>query len=417
MRRAAAILLCVAVPAVFPAAARGASRTDWLDRRILDVAHAGGDLEAPHSTLFAMRSAVAAGADVLELDVRLSADGVLMVHHDDTVDRTTEATGRVDERTAAELQALDNAYWFVANCWSCHDRPPEEYAYRGIRTGAAPPPPGFSPDDFAIPTLARVAEVFPTRLLDIEIKSEGDNGFAVASALAAFIADPAHGRRDRYLVASFDDAVLAHFKSLAPFVATSPGLNETVEWFATRDGLPHHRVLQVPPVYSGIEVVTQQFVDDAHADGLAVWVWFNGNDDDQPAEWARLLDLGIDALLTGKPAAAQATIGAGAFAAAPLLDATATADGVWLRTAATCPAVHVNRCASLVVVLVPGPTGPAIGALGAFDIARARRRPVVLLLTPAGKRAIAGGPVAATALAFGLNGDTALATSTVTIGG
>ncbi|MDH3708221.1 MAG: glycerophosphodiester phosphodiesterase family protein, partial [Acidimicrobiia bacterium] len=323
MCRSLVKLLVIAVLVVGIAVPVSAATTDptseWQERRVLNVAHAGGDLEAPHSTLYAMKTAVAAGTDVLELDLRLSADGVLMAHHDTTVDRTTEATGPVRDFTAAELHALDNAHWFVPNCWSCKGLPDEAYELRGIRTGERPAPAGFGPEDFTIPTLAEVVATFPHRLLDVEIK-DGSDGIATAEALATFIAD--HGPSDRYLVASFDDDLLDHFKALAPDVATSPGLDTMTQWFATREPLPDHEVLQVPPEFSGIEVVTQQFVDDAHAAGLAVWVWFNGTDDDSPETWRHLIDLGVDALLTGKPAAAEPVIEANdvRFTVAPEVD-------------------------------------------------------------------------------------------------
>ena len=64
-------------------------------RPVANLAHAGGDYEAPHSTIFAMRTAVEAGADIIDLDLRLSGDGVIMVQHDDTVDRLTGDTGAV----------------------------------------------------------------------------------------------------------------------------------------------------------------------------------------------------------------------------------------------------------------------------------------------------------------------------------
>ncbi len=374
----------------------------WSQRRVLNVAHAGGDLEAPHSTLFAMKTAVRAGTDVLEMDVRLSADGVLIVHHDETVDRTTEVTGPVRDRTLAELQALDNAYWFVPNCWRCQDRSPEEYRYRGIRTGDRPAPPGFAPEDFTIPTLEQVAAAFPTRLLDVEIK-DGVDGFAAAEALAAFIAG--HGPADRYLVASFDDEILAHFKTLAPDVATSPGLNETIEWFATREAMPHHAVLQVPPVFSGIEVVTRQFVDDAHADGLAVWVWFNGTDDDAPAEWDRLVDLGVDALLTGKPAAAQSLLVADglSFRAAPHLVADYGPRRGGVRVGYGCPAVHVDRCRSLIVVVTLRADGTRWVSARVAGVRRGAERELNFRGFAGGRRA-----VEVVVIAFPVNDDTAL---------
>ncbi len=388
--------------AASPRAVGDDSADPWASRRVLNVAHAGGDLEAPHSTLFAMKTAVRAGTDVLEMDVRLSADGALVVHHDETLDRTTNATGVVRDRTVAELQSLDNAYWFVPNCWSCHDRPEAEYAYRGIRTGARPAPMGFTSDDFTIPTLEQVAAAFPSRLLDVEIK-DGVDGMAAAEALAAFIAD--HGPADRYLVASFDDDILAHFKSLAPHVATSPGLNETIEWFATREAMPHHEVLQVPPVFSGIEVVTQQFVDDAHADGLAVWVWFNGTDDDAPDEWNRLVDLGVDALLTGKPKAAQALLveRGVAFRAAPDLVAGFEPPGR-LHVTYRCPVVHVDRCRSLLVVVTKRADGTVWFDVRLVGARRGAERELELRGFTGRRRS-----VETVVVAFPINDDTALA--------
>ena len=399
------VLLATAWASAVPAAEQ--SPSVWEQRRVLNVAHAGGDLEAPHSTLFAMKTAVAAGSDVLEMDVRLSADGVLMVHHDTTVDRTTEATGLMGDLTAAELGALDNAYWFVPNCWSCHGEPDDAYRLRGIRTGDRPPPEGFAPSDFAIPTLAEVAEAFPDRILDVEIK-DGPTGIAAADALAAFIA--AHGPDDRYLVASFDDTIMAHFKSLAPDVATSPGLGETTAWFADRGPLPGHRVLQVPPTFSGIEVVTQDFVDDAHANGLAVWVWFNGNDDDTEIVWQHLIDLGVDALLTGKPAAAEATIEAAdvGFAVATHTAERGRLRGRQVTLDVTCPTLHVDTCTGDLTITARHRRGHVVTIASAgIDVARGATESVSLSLWPGVAGAVRSGPVAATAAVRPTDGDTA----------
>ena len=376
----------------------------WNERRVLNVAHAGGDLEAPHSTLYAMKTAVAAGADVLEMDLRLSADGVLMVHHDETVDRTTEATGAMASFTVAELRALDNAYWFVPDCWRCHGRPAEDYGLRGVRTGDRPPPEGFSPSDFTIPTLAEVVATFPHRVLDVEIK---EGSVAAAEALADFIA--ANGPADRYLVASFDDAVLDHFKDLAPDVATSPGLATMTAWFASRGPLPDHQVLQVPPTFNGIEVVTPQFVDDAHANGLAVWVWFNGTDDDSDATWQYLVDIGVDALLTGKPAAAQQVIDANdaAFSAPPVLEPEAAVRGRTASFVVECSVEHVDTCTTRMVVVARTPTGRWVVAGAAdIDVARASAATVAVDLHRPARRLLRSGPVPAFVWMFPLDGDT-----------
>src|SRR5687768_9453981 len=93
----------------------------WLERRVLNWAHQGGAKEAPSSTLFALRQAVANGADALELDVHMTKDGVLVVCHDATVDRTTNATGAIAELTLDDVKRLDNAYWFVPGSVVDHD--------------------------------------------------------------------------------------------------------------------------------------------------------------------------------------------------------------------------------------------------------------------------------------------------------
>ena len=345
--------------------AQAADAPIWNSRRIISIAHAGGDLEAPHSTIYAMKQALAAGADVLEMDVRLSSDNVLMVQHDDTVDRTTGSTGLVSSFTASQLQAMDNAYWFYPDCWSCHSQPVEDYSLRGIRTGAVAAPDGYTAEDFRVATLLDVVDAFPGQRFDIEIKG-GPTGMAAAEALAAFI--NTHGPIDRYIVASFDDEILAHFKSLAPGVFTSPGVGLVTSWFGARGALPGQKVLQVPPFYGAIEVVTQKFVDDAHANGLAVWVWFNGDGDDGPATWIRMMALGVDGILTGKPKEAEPYIAAANASAAVTTTTTSLVTG--RASNSSLP----NTGSGDALWLLGGGT-TLIGAVGVF---MARKRPALL---------------------------------------
>ena len=116
-----------------------------LDRPVV-IVHAGGDFDYPHSTMYAYTESALGGADVLEMDVMLSADGVLMVQHDNTVDRLTNDTGLVSSYTAAELQAMDNAYWFSGGVWSDKSLPEDAYTFRGVRTGDRPAPEGYTAD-------------------------------------------------------------------------------------------------------------------------------------------------------------------------------------------------------------------------------------------------------------------------------
>ncbi len=286
--------------------------------RPLVIAHAGGDQDYPHSTLYAYAQSAAAGADVLEVDVQLTADGVLIVQHDDTVDRTTETTGAVADLTLAEIQALDNAHWFVPGLWGDQTRPAADYVFRGVRGGTVEPPQGFGAEDFRIATFREVALRFPHHVLDVEIKlqrgagGEADprSGIAVA-VLAAEIAEL--GREDSVIVACFDDGVLAAFQQLAPEVATSPGTDELVAWWLGGESLdPRYRVLQVPLTYGGVEVVQPDLLERVHSEGRHVWVWLSGTGVREDREfYTDLLRRGVDGIIAGRPGEAVAALAEG----------------------------------------------------------------------------------------------------------
>lgn len=269
--------------------------------RPLNLAHAGGDQSWPHSTMYAFSEAAKVGVDLLELDVRLSGDGVLIVHHDDTVDRTTEIAAEVGDLTLAELQALDNAYWFRPGCWACADNDSTDYPLRGVRTGEQEPPQGYGPDDFRIETFRSIATAFPDLALDIEIKGDLPGARATAEVLAAEILEL--DRTESTIVVSFDDDVIDVFRTLAPDVEVSPGLDRLTEWFLSGEPLEDgFRIVQVPPVSSGIEVITATTVDRAHDEGLIVWAWADdASTQENAAFYQRMLDLGVDGFITGRP--------------------------------------------------------------------------------------------------------------------
>lgn len=269
--------------------------------RALNVAHAGGDQAHPHGTPFAFAESVLEGADVLELDVQLSADGVLVVHHDETVDRTTEATGPLVERSLTELQALDAAYWW-SRCWPCRDRAASEYPYRGIRTGERAPPAGYTPADFAVPTFGQIATRFAELPLDIEIKGgEHIDPVEVARVLAGELREL--DRLASSVVVSFDSAVIQEFHRMAPEVAVSPGLQELTAWMLGDEPLAeHYSLIQIPPTSGGLPVLSAELVERAHAEGLDVWVWAASAEEEQARVYRDWLDLGVDGVIAGRPA-------------------------------------------------------------------------------------------------------------------
>ena len=278
--------------------------------RPLVIGHAGGDRSWPHSTMYAFSQAAYAGVDVLEMDLQMTVDRVLVVHHDDTVDRTTNATGRVRDMTYEELQALDNAYWWSEE-WPSHDLAPDAYSYRGIRTGDVAPPEGYGPDDFRVETFRAVALAFPEHVLDVEIKTPaGDDGeddidfiLEMAAVLAAEIEEL--GRTDSVVVVSFRDEALVGFRELAPEVVTSPGQDSLPAWaFASVPLHPNDLILQVPPTFSGLDVLTPDLLGKAADEGFAVWVWPNEDWQEDPDYYAELIDLPVDGVIAGRPAEA-----------------------------------------------------------------------------------------------------------------
>lgn len=301
---ALALALVVVALAVPVSQASEQEASPWLERRVLNIAHQGGEIEAPSNTLFAFKTAKAKGADVLELDVHATADRELVVIHDATVDRTTNGEGRVDSLTLQQIKKLDAAHWFVPGCGTCHDEADGEYEYRGIATGERPlrgKLRRFEPNDFTIPTLREVLAAFPDDFINIEIKATAPDSLPYERELATLLAEFERG--DDTIVVSFLDHAVEAFKLFSSNVSTATGTGQTgLFWATTQDQLPgapnpRYQALQVPIEFEGVTVVTEDFVADAHENGLAVHVWTIN--DQETMEW--LIDIGVDGIMTDRP--------------------------------------------------------------------------------------------------------------------
>lgn len=265
----------------------------WLERRVLNYAHQAGAREAPSSTMHAMRAALDAGAHALELDVHATADGHLVLCHDETVDRTTEGRGRIADLPLARLQELDNAYWWRPGEVVDHETGP--WPLRGRGHGIA--------------TLREVLEAFPDVYLNLDIKETAPAVPGYEQALADLLRE--YGRATDIIVASFHDVATERFAAFAPEIGTSAGTGGVAEFFfAVRDGRPppatRHVALQVPATYEDTVVVDEQFVAAAHSVGLAVHVWTV----DEPDEMRRLLALDVDGIITDCPSVLAGVLGA-----------------------------------------------------------------------------------------------------------
>lgn len=254
------------------------------DGDVLVVGHRGAAGLAPENTLPAFEAAVRHGAHVLELDVWPTRDGEMVVLHDGTVDRTTNGRGHVSEMTLAEVKALDAGYWFTSDGGAT-------YPWRG--------------QGVTIPTLEEVLRAFPGMPFIIEIKSSDPD---VVPAVLSVI-DRA-GARDRVIVGSFHDSVLARVRQLAPDIPTGFAQNEAVRYLILqRLGLgalfrPAAAALQVPEWYGRLRVVNPGFVRLARRQGLEVQVWTIN--DEETME--RLAALGVDAIITDYPDRLQAVL-------------------------------------------------------------------------------------------------------------
>ena len=263
----------------------------WLERRVIAYAHQGGAWEAPSSTLHTIGHALEVGATGIELDVHATADGELVVCHDATVDRTTAGQGTIASFSLAQLRAMDFSYWWIPGADVTPGRPAGDYPFRGR-----------APDDgsFGIATLREVLEQFPGVVLNLDIKQTAPVVAPYEESLARLLAE--FGRTDDVIVASFLDPATDAFRQFAPSVPTSAGTIATAEaWQAVQAGkdLPETPAVafQVPERQGDLVVVDERFVAAAHRAGKAVHVW-TVND---AASMERLLDLGVDGIISDVP--------------------------------------------------------------------------------------------------------------------
>lgn len=226
------------------------------------IAHRGLALDAPENTLLAFLRALTAGATHLETDVHASADGVAVVSHDPDLSRVAGLPGRVSELRMVELRRVDLGHGQT-----------------------------FS-------SLAETLDTFPEARFNIDIKDER----AAASAVEAIRSTRA---TDRVLVTSFSAGRRRAVADALPGVAVSPSVPEIAPALLgaavglgplVRRSLHGFAAVQVPERRGPVRVVTRRMVRAVHAAGAEVHVW-TVND---PSDMGRLLDLGVDGIVTDR---------------------------------------------------------------------------------------------------------------------
>jgi glycerophosphoryl diester phosphodiesterase len=238
-------------------------------------AHRGGAALRPENTIAAFDHGLSLGADGLEFDVHLSRDGVVVVHHDATLERTTDGRGRLAQFTADELARLDAAYNFSPAGAT--------FPYRGKGIG--------------IPTLREVLRRYRDVPLIIELKlNEPELAHRTVDEVRA--ADAI----DRVSLGSFGTRVLRAARAYEPRILTGSSREETrlalyrswCRWPVMR---PQYDAFQVPEVAGSTRVVSRRFIDYAHRAGVAVQVWTIN----VARDIARLLDWGVDGIISDCP--------------------------------------------------------------------------------------------------------------------
>ncbi len=244
--------------------------------RTLVIPHGGGDGLYPEDTMMAFTQTMAMGADVVDVDLRISADGVVIVFHDPTLDRMTGAPGDVGRMTYAQLRTFDAGYTFSPAGSTTHP-------FRG--------------QGVIIPTLESVLQTFPNKLLSVDLKDEST---AMVQPVCALLR--AYHRINDVFVGSNSDPQIIAFRAQCPDVRTSAIMGDVYaarDARATNDPSFHPAVTVDQPPFrnNGRQLVDQASLAWSHAHGIAVLTWVVDDD----ADLRLLVQLGVDGIYTSYP--------------------------------------------------------------------------------------------------------------------
>ena len=238
------------------------------------IGHRGARGVAPENTVPAIRHGVEVGSQAIEIDLHASKDGELMVIHDPTLDRTTDGSGPVEQRTLSELRAFDSGHRFTTD-------EGETFPFRG--------------KGLQIPTLDEAMEAIGDLPAILEVKS---------AAAGRLLADWLPGRPefDRIIVGGFNAEEVGPAGDAARWrCAYQTDLLGFVLWgkLGISRRLPEDLTAAMVPVRkNGLRIVTSGFVRRMHRQGKGVFVWTVN----RPDEMRRLLDIGVDGLISDYPA-------------------------------------------------------------------------------------------------------------------
>ena len=252
------------------------------DEGTLVIAHRGGLDHAPENTLEAFSHARTIGVDILEYDVFITADGELVAIHDETVDRTTDGTGRVNEMTLEEIQSLDAGYHFQ------NESGEHEYRNTGVY----------------IPTVEEVFQEFSNVRQLIELKATNDPERYEEMIQEMWRLIEEYDMHDTVLIASFDHEINLRFNEVADgSVAIGAGEQETRQFVTLHKAFlnlvyqPTADAFQLPVEQEGFNLADWKLIRGAENRGMDVYYW-TINDETTMRD---LIDLGAHGIITDDP--------------------------------------------------------------------------------------------------------------------
>lgn len=243
------------------------------------VAHRGDSKHFPENTLPAFLSAVKMGIDIVETDVHITKDGVIVIWHDNTLDRNTDGSGTIEEHTFDELQKFDAAYTFSKNDG-------ETFPFRG--------------QGIKICKLEEVLIKCPFQRFNIDLKTKQSG---IVEEFVRIVRD--HKAEGRICCASFHLSNLKLIRRIAPDILTSITTVEVLSLLLRQKthilpkniGRGRKVIFQVPVGQYGLTVITPSFIKMMHDRGAVIMVWTINEEN----EMRRLFKLGVDAVMTDDP--------------------------------------------------------------------------------------------------------------------
>ncbi len=255
---------------------KDASKGTWI------IAHAGGQGLAPSNNMLAFDVSDAIGVDMLEMDVLLTKDSILVLHHNETIDSKTTGSGFVKDYTLAELRQFNYGHSFRDTLGN--------YPYRDSMV--------------LITTLEEILKKYGEKYpMCIELKNKDAAwGKKAAEELLRLLTQ--YKMKDRTIVSCFDDSILGYFRKISQGkIVTGMGKSETKKFvlmnlfFLSRFYNNQSGVMQPPVESSGHRLDSKKLIRSAHAKNIAVQYWTIN----EPEEMKRLIRLGADGIITDRP--------------------------------------------------------------------------------------------------------------------